>query len=605
MSAPAAPAVPRTLGDRRVLVPFRLGLLALGLATLLVLLAGNASTSVLDRDEARFALAVREMRQHGEIFVPANYGEPRYHKPILAYWLALAAERVFGPGEFAWRFPSAVCGLLTVLMTACLGRDLLGPRAGLRAGAILATSLLFVLETKILTADAALLASTTLCLWSWMRLAGGTERPRLWRVLFWSGVGLGLLAKGVNWAFLLASASALAVLRAPPARPFRLLLLLALLAGGISSSLPGFGPLGPLIFAAAVALISARTLRTSAGRRAWKSFGPVPGFALAAGIAAIWGVSALLRTRGAFLLEGVGRHMIGRTVESFEGHRAPPGYYVLTLGLTFFPWVAFLPTALAHARRVPRLALLVAWIVGPWLMLELMTSKLQHYLLFSFPAMAVLVALEWERRARGTSRPPRWLVGFEVLLLALPCLLFAAAGLVLRGLEAPHVGARGLLLAGLGVALTAALAWARLFAPTRAFFRLAAAGATGLYLVAFGGLLPAVEPLRLAPLVGAAVARAASPGETVHLLGYHPASVGCYLPEAHPIVEDQAAVAHAIATREAGLFVVPNDPADPRFDRLRTTEPEGWEHLDTVRGIDFPRLEPRELWIVRRSQRQP
>lgn len=59
----------------------RLGVL---LACAVVLFAGASTASVFGRDEARFALAVREVRERGELFVPSNFGAPRYHKPILA-----------------------------------------------------------------------------------------------------------------------------------------------------------------------------------------------------------------------------------------------------------------------------------------------------------------------------------------------------------------------------------------------------------------------------------------------------------------------------------------------------------------------------------------
>src|SRR5262245_45828632 len=79
---------------------------ALLIAVVAVVLLAGSRASVFDRDEARFALAVREMRARGDLVLPTNWGEPRYHKPILAYWLALASEQVLGRSELAWRLPS-------------------------------------------------------------------------------------------------------------------------------------------------------------------------------------------------------------------------------------------------------------------------------------------------------------------------------------------------------------------------------------------------------------------------------------------------------------------------------------------------------------------
>ena len=38
----------------------------------------------MDRDEARFALAVKEMSERRDWRVPSNFGEPHYNKPILS-----------------------------------------------------------------------------------------------------------------------------------------------------------------------------------------------------------------------------------------------------------------------------------------------------------------------------------------------------------------------------------------------------------------------------------------------------------------------------------------------------------------------------------------
>ncbi len=61
--------------------------IALAILALTINLAGNARTGLWDRDEPRYAVAVREMRARGDWLFPTFNGEPRYHKPILIYWL--------------------------------------------------------------------------------------------------------------------------------------------------------------------------------------------------------------------------------------------------------------------------------------------------------------------------------------------------------------------------------------------------------------------------------------------------------------------------------------------------------------------------------------
>lgn len=150
---------------------FRCVLLA---ACLVLYVAATSSQSVLDSDEARFALAVKEMSERGGWLLPSNFGEPRYNKPILCYWLALASTRVLGMNEAALRLPSALCCALTVLVTVAIATRLHGRRVARIAGVAVATALYLVLEARSLTADASLLAATTLSFWAWSRLR---ERP--------------------------------------------------------------------------------------------------------------------------------------------------------------------------------------------------------------------------------------------------------------------------------------------------------------------------------------------------------------------------------------------------------------------------------------------
>src|SRR5262245_10681208 len=560
---------------------------ALLLAIALVLLAGSGRTSVFDRDEARFALAVREMRERGELVLPTNWGEPRYHKPILAYWLALASERVLGENELAWRLPSAAAGLVAVAATMALARRRFGARVALRAGIVLGTSLVFVVEAKILTADALLLATTTLAFWAWMELREGSERVPGWRLLFWIAVALGILAKGVNVFFLAAAASALAYLRSSRRRGPLVLLLVASAAAAV----PAVSILGPVLFALLAAWVLVRARRERATPRA--RLGASWGVPLCLALVAAWFVPALARSGGAFLSEGVGHHMLERGASAFEGHRGFPGYYVLAAVLVLFPWAAWAPAALVSAWRDPRREFLLAWVLGPWALLECMASKLPHYLLVALPALAVLVALEWERPASGGPRGGRFECAVERVIVALPCLVLAAAGVWLwRG--SPELHGAALLLIGAALAFAAA----ELLALRRSDglpFQLALAGALALYLLLCAVVRPRRWPCRPPRRLAAESARLARPSEPIHLVHFRPASLGCYLPAGHPIVEDQTEVGRALAAGRPGLYVVEAE----RAERVTGDHPLAWERLTSVRGL--PGLGPEEVLLLRVS----
>jgi len=588
--------VPGTGSDARRLPFLPSALVLLGLVAVL-LFTSNGATSVFDRDEARFALAVREMREHADWILPTNFGEPRYHKPILAYWMALGAERVFGPGEFAWRFPSATAGLVTVLATLLLARRHFGERVALRAAAVLGTSLIFLIETKILTADALQLATTTVAFWAWDELRSQPRRRRGWQLLFWCAVGLGVLAKGVAVFFLAAAAVAGAFLRgirlAGPGLGARTVGL-ALLACSVAAALPGLGALGPLGLVLLAVFVVRRAPRTS-GPRA--ELGARFGVPLTLALVALWLVPALVRSHGAFLSEGVGHHMLERTASPFEGHWGFPGYYLVTGVLVLFPWAAFLPAALRVSWRDPRGEFFLAWILGPWALLECMASKLPHYVLVTAPAVAILIALHWEGIAAASARARH----LQTALFALPCALLAIGGVVIGKRLGGAALTGGLLLtvvaAGWGLGH---LAIAR--RPGGPRFTWIAGGAWVLWVVVLGVLLPAYEPHRIAKPLGRELARLARPEERVFLVNYRPASVGCAAPEGHALVEDPPAVqAELEHPGPDGLFVMRADSIDARFADTRGALAPEWSVLATVEGLEG--LRPKRLWILRRRDR--
>src|SRR5262245_30552537 len=89
----------------RWLEPIGIVVLALALN-----LAGNRRTGLWDRDEPRYAVCVREMRARSDWTFPTYNGDPRYHKPILIYWLMGVTTAVAGDNPFGARLVSVVAG---------------------------------------------------------------------------------------------------------------------------------------------------------------------------------------------------------------------------------------------------------------------------------------------------------------------------------------------------------------------------------------------------------------------------------------------------------------------------------------------------------------
>src|SRR5262245_63902775 len=67
-------------------------------------------------DEPRYAQVAREMAASGDFVTPRLYGDPWFEKPILYYWMAACAFKALGISELAARLPSAVAGLLGVVI---------------------------------------------------------------------------------------------------------------------------------------------------------------------------------------------------------------------------------------------------------------------------------------------------------------------------------------------------------------------------------------------------------------------------------------------------------------------------------------------------------
>src|SRR5439155_16155500 len=120
----------------------------IGLLALTLNLIGNGRVSLWDRDEPRYAGCTREMRASGDWIHPTFNAEPRYHKPVLIYWLMLVGTALGGDNPFGARLVSSIAGASTCLLVWAWGRRMLGARAGLLAGLILATCPIVVAESK-------------------------------------------------------------------------------------------------------------------------------------------------------------------------------------------------------------------------------------------------------------------------------------------------------------------------------------------------------------------------------------------------------------------------------------------------------------------------
>src|SRR6202049_935319 len=92
---------------------------------LLLYLPGIAAIPPLDRDEARFAQATRQMLESGDFVRIRFQDEARNKKPAGIYWLQSASVGLFSTPEstaiWPYRLPSLLSGALAVLLTFAFG----------------------------------------------------------------------------------------------------------------------------------------------------------------------------------------------------------------------------------------------------------------------------------------------------------------------------------------------------------------------------------------------------------------------------------------------------------------------------------------------------
>lgn len=105
--------------------------LIIALLSALVFIPGIGSARLFDWDEINFAESAREMLVSGDWFnVQINF-ESFWEKPPLFIWMQALSMKIFGVGEFAARFPNALCGVLTLTLLFGIGSRLRDDRFGI------------------------------------------------------------------------------------------------------------------------------------------------------------------------------------------------------------------------------------------------------------------------------------------------------------------------------------------------------------------------------------------------------------------------------------------------------------------------------------------
>ena len=339
---------------------------ALVLVSLLAFLPGFFQIPPVDRDEAYFAQATKQMIETGD-YVDIRYQDDvRYRKPVGIYWLQAAvvntatALGVPNARDKIWlyRVPSLIGAVGAVLATFWCGFAFVSRRGAFLAGLMMTVSAILGGEARLAKTDAVLLLTVVLAMSVLARVylasrRGDATRPG-WGLLaiFWTAVAVSILVKGP----------------------------LILMVVGL---------------AAATLSILDRSARWLLALR------PLAGLLWLLLIVLPWFIAIYARVGTQFLVASVGEDMLAKVANAKEAHGAPPGLYVILFFVTFFPasmLAGLAAPAVWAVRKQPAAKFLLAWLVPSWIVFELVVTKLPHYVLPLYPAIAILTAGAIESR---------------------------------------------------------------------------------------------------------------------------------------------------------------------------------------------------------------
>jgi len=545
-----------------------LGLIALCLA---LYLPGLGSLPPTDRDEARFAQASRQMAATGDLVRIQFQSEARNKKPVLIYWAQAASAALTGqaplegkPAILVYRLPSAIGASAAVLLLFAVARRLGNQRSAFVAASLLGAALLTVVEAHIATTDAALLATSVAVLGALALLYTGAARGVGTALMFWIGLGLAILVKG-------------------PVVP-----MVAMLA----------------IAALAIADRSVAWLRYL--RWAW-------GVPLALLITAPWMIAIFAATGGGFYQDAITQDLLPKLIGGQESHGAWPGTYLLLVMVCFFPGSLLLVPALARGwrlRRTPVERFCLAWLLPAWLLLELVPTKLPHYVLPLYPALALLAARALASLDGDRDALPRrgWMLAgaalWALVAIAVAAIALALPYLLEHRFDTAGALAAAIMLGGGGSALIGF--WAAVAGGARRLPRpglravMLAVGSTAVaFGLIIGTVLPGIAALWPSRSAAALVALHREAGAPVIAAGYSEPSLIFQIGTGTMLGDGHAAAALLAGNKSALALVAGEEESGFRTAAAAAgivVQAEG-----TIRGFNISRGKWLTLTLYRRA----
>lgn len=324
----------------------------------MILFVNLGSRPLLSSGEARASEIASEMLYRGDFIVPHLNEEILLTKPPLFHWIIISSYKVFGISEFSARFPSAVAGVLIVLVVFLLGKSLWKEQYGLYAGLLLLLSPMFFWSARCARIDAMLLLYSTFSFYCFWQGYKKSQSSRVWFLVWFFSMGLGVLSKGPVGA-------------------------LSLVVGCIFLILMG-------------------------EKKKIKKIPWIWGIVIFLLVVLPWYICVLLKVPQHkavlfFLQQNKAWATGGGHGEWFKGY-----VYIFHLLFSFFPWSLFLPLVFIStwkefkSKKSPEVVFLWIWFLVVFFLFFFLGKKVGRYILPLYPAAALLVAkIIMEKRSRG------------------------------------------------------------------------------------------------------------------------------------------------------------------------------------------------------------
>lgn len=335
---------------------------------------------IINPDEGRYAEIPREMVANGDWITPRLNDLKYFEKPALQYWATATAFTLFGEHNWTARLWAALTGFLGILVTGFATARLFNSRAGLIAGTVIASSLLWNLIGHINTLDMGvsfflIAAVFSLCL-AQQDSSTAVARGR-WQDISWAMLGLAILSKGLIGLVL---------------------------------------PAGTVVF-------------YILWQRDWdflRRIRPIRGLVILLIVTAPWFILVSIANPEFANFFFIHEHF-QRFLTKVHGRYQPAWYFVPILLVGMIPWLTLIvPAMVTGHRKVPDTRFqparfLFTWTVFVFIFFSISSSKLTSYILPILPTLACLIGIYLSQKNESPTffwhAAPALVIGVTVFFL--------------------------------------------------------------------------------------------------------------------------------------------------------------------------------------------